>query len=264
MKSLIFAVLLLFCSLIISSCSMIHQENYIFYPEKLPATHVFNFPVPFEELNFKTADDVLINGLLFKADSSKGVVLYLHGNAGSLKDWGYLYREFTSRGFDVLFIDYRSYGKSKGFIDKEEDLHEDAKAAYQYLVPIYGENKIVVYGRSLGTGIAARLAAENTPKLLILETPYYNFKEVASHHFPALVVSLLLKYHLETNKYITKVKCPVYMFHGTSDQTIPYEHSPRLEKLSDNIHLTTLKGGSHNNLGGFPEYQAQLSKILNE
>lgn len=264
MKKNVFALLLVVLSISLYSCSMIHQEDYIFYPEKLSPSFVFSFPAPFEEVNFKTADNVMINGLLFKAEASKGIVFYLHGNAGSLRGWGSLYEDFIKRGYDVLFIDYRGFGKSTGVIENEEQLHADAKFVYQNLAATYGEEKIVVYGRSLGTGIAAKLASEQAPKLAILETPYYNFVEVASHHFPSLVVKLMLKYRLETNKYITKIKCPVYMFQGTNDQTIPYEHSQRLAKLSDNIHLTILKEGTHNNLGEFPEYQEQLTKLLKE
>ncbi len=264
MKKISFIFLLLIIAILTFNCTMIHQENYIFYPEKLPFDYAFSFPVPFQELNFKTADNITINGLLFKAGCSKGVVLYLHGNAGNLRSWGDLYADFTTRGYDVLFIDYRGYGKSTGTIENEEQLHEDAKLIYQSLIENYGEDKIVVYGRSLGTGIAAKLAAEHKPKLAILETPYYNFTEVARHHFPSLLVMLILKYKLETNKYISNIKCPVYLFHGTNDQTIPYEHSPRLVALSSNIHLTTLKGGTHNNLSEFTEYQEQLTKILKE
>ncbi len=241
---------------------MIHQENYIFYPEKLPANYVFSFPSPFQEMNFKTEDGVIINGLLFKADSSKGVVFYLHGNAGSLRSWGFLNEDFTKRGYDVLFIDYRGFGKSTGQIENEEQIHADAKMIYQVLSDKYEEKNIIIYGRSIGTGPAAKLGSETKPKVVILETPYYSFTEIASHHFPALVVSLILKYRLETYKYITEIKCPIYLFHGTKDQTIPYDHSPRLSKLADNIHLTTLDGGNHNNLGDYEQYQKKLTEIL--
>lgn len=242
---------------------MIHQESYIFYPERLPPEYVFSFPQPYEEFNFNVSEKVTINALLFKADSSKGLVFYLHGNAGSLRGWGFLYEEFTKRGYDVLFFDYRGYGKSTGTIEREDDLHHDVRFVYTKMLEKYKEDSVVIFGRSLGTGIAARLASEHAPQKVILETPYYNFTEVASHHFPSLMVKLLLKYRLETNKYITKIKCPVFMFHGTNDQTIPYDHSVRLLKLSENLHLTTLQGGTHNDLGSYLLYQEQLSSILN-
>ncbi len=241
---------------------MIVQENYIFYPEKLPSNYSYSFPVPFEEINFETDDKVIINGLLFKVKDPKGVVFYLHGNAGSLNSWGHLYEDFTVRGYDVLFVDYRSYGKSTGDIENEEQLHSDARVVYRRLVAKYGEERVIVYGRSLGTGIATRLAAEKNPKTLILETPFFNFSDVAKHHFPFLMAGLTLKYRFENHKYLPEVSCPVYIFHGTNDKTIPYVQSSRLSRLSDNVKFYTLEGGAHNNLSGFTQYQDALDDIL--
>ena len=90
------------------------QEKLIFFPEKLDKEYKFGFDQNFEELNFKTEDNVLLNGILFKADTSKGVIFYLHGNAGSLKSWGEIAKTYTDISYDLFMLDYRGYGKSEG------------------------------------------------------------------------------------------------------------------------------------------------------
>ncbi len=241
----------------------IFQERLIFHPDKLSAKYKYVFSVPFEELNYQTADGNTINALLFKAENAKGVIYYHHGNAGALASWGEKSIDFTSKGYDVLMYDYRSYGKSTGKISSEKMLYADAAMIYKKLLYDYKERDIIVYGTSLGTGIASYIAYNNNPKKLILETPYFNFYDVAKFHYPYLPNSILLQYQFKTNKYISKVSNPVYLFHGTEDETIPYSASQRLSKLSENIILYTIEEGSHNNLNTFEEYHSRLNEVLN-
>ena len=119
-----------------------------------------------------------------------------------------------------------------------------------------------MYGTSLGSGIASYIAYNNHPSKLILETPYYNFYDVAKFHYPYLPNSLLLHYQFKTNQFLPKIKGDVYLFHGTEDETIPYSSSERLAKLSDNITLFTIQDGSHNNLNTFHDYHQKIDEIL--
>lgn len=238
------------------------QESLIFHPEKLSDKHHFNFEDEFVELNIKTEDGETINMLHFKSKNSKGIVYYHHGNAGNLELWGSKAVDFTTRGYDVLMYDYRGYGKSSGSIKNEKMLYSDAILIYKKLIYDYKERDIIIYGTSLGTGIAAHLAYDNHPKLLILETPYYNFYDVSKFHYPYLPNSILLHYQFKTDKLLPEVAVPIYMFHGTEDETVPYNSSVRLEKLSENIVLYTIKDGSHNNLNTFHEYHDRLDSIL--
>jgi hypothetical protein len=247
----------------VSICTVlyIYQERLIFFPERLPDTHTFSFALPFEELHWKV-DGATINALHFKAERPKGAILYLHGNGGSLRGWGGIADMFVERGYDVLIPDYRGYGKSTGTLAGEETLHTDALVAYTYLRQHFPEERIILYGRSLGSGIAARLAAEQSPSMLILETPYVSLKEIARRQFP-FAPAFLLRYPLHTDRWITKVRCPVYLFHGTHDELIPYSSSERLLPLIPTPHeLFTIPGGGHNNLGSFPQYRAGLERIL--
>ena len=160
-----------------SLCAFIYfnQEDYfIFHPVKLDPNHSFQFEWSFEEINIETKDGGVLNSLLFKTDSAKGVIFYLHGNGGSLDNWGNKAPIYNDLGYDLFMLDYRGYGKSPGSITSEAQLHEDIQIVYDEVKRRYSENEIIVLGYSLGTGLATRLAAKNNPGLLILQAPFYS------------------------------------------------------------------------------------------
>ena len=239
----------------------VYQERLIFYPDVLRPDFRYDFPLQFDEVTWQV-DGATINALHFKAGDPKGVILYLHGNAGSLHSWGMIATDFVQHGYDLLIPDYRGFGKSTSRITHEWMLHQDALAAYNYLQQHYPEQQIIIYGRSFGTGIAVHLAMSQAPKMLILETPYFSLKEIAQRQFP-FVPGLLLKYPLRTDLWISAVSCPIYLFHGTHDELVPYASSVRLLPLITSEHkLVTIEGGGHNNLAAFEAYHAALARIL--
>jgi len=240
------------------------QDYMIFLGERMPVNHKYNFNLPFEEINIDLENGSRINCLLFKAKEPKGLVYYHHGNAGNLQGWGNLAGHFLKNKFDVLFYDYRGYGKSTGNISAEHQLHKDASFILSEILKTRTYNKLIYYGTSLGTGIASRLAHNKPPDGLILETPYYSFLELIKYHYPYLPSSLLSKYKLRTYKNIKNLKCPILIFHGTDDVIVPYDSSVRLSKLSDRINFLTIKGGVHSNLPDFTVYQEELSRYLSE
>ena len=238
------------------------QDKFIFKPEKLSPDFQFKYDAPFREINFDIAPGVRINGLHFNRDNSKGIILYFHGNTRSIKGWAKYARDFYRYNYDVVLVDYRGFGKSTGK-RSEQDIMQDMHFVYDRLVEEYGEGNMIVYGRSLGSGFAAKLAADNHPRYLILDAPYYNFKKVVERFLPFLPWQLVLRYHLRTDKWILKVKCPVYIIHGTKDWLIPIRHSEALQKLSPRkITLIRIHGGGHNNLPKFDEYHNFIRDIL--
>jgi len=253
----------------IVSCGVFYfrQENMIFYPEALTPDFQYSFPARFDEVTL-SVDGAAINALHFKTENPKGVIAYFHGNAGNLSGWGEVALDFTRLGYDVLILDYRGYGKSTGKIRNEEMLHFDAAVAYSYLKEHYHENEITIYGRSIGTAIAVYLARETRPRMLILESPMFNMQDLAKYHYrfmPAMLVSLILKYPMRTDLWIANVSCPVYLFHGTEDDIVPYNSSERLLRLvRTQSRLITIPGGGHNNLSDFQLYHEELERILNE
>lgn len=161
-------------------------------------------------------------------------------------------------------VDYRGFGKSTGK-RTESDLLNDSQFVYDILRARHPEDHILVYGRSIGSGFATRLASDNTPRYLILDAPYYSFARVVKRFLPILPLRWVLRYHLRTDLWIKKVRCHTYIIHGTKDMLIPIRHSEHLQKLNPRrITLIRIEGGRHNNLPSFPEYHAFIRDILQE
>ncbi len=179
--------------LMIGASLYFFQEKLLFLPTKLEQDYKFQFNYPFEELFLKTDEEAVINAIHFKVKKPKGVILYFHGNAGDLSRWGNITEYFVDKDYDVLVMDYRTYGKSTGKLS-EDAFYKDAQFCYDYLLKQYSEEDISLYGRSLGTGIASYLASKNNPKQLVLETPYYSILDVAKSRFPVFPVKRLLMY----------------------------------------------------------------------
>ncbi len=246
----------------IGSALYFFQEKILFLPTTLEQDYQYESDYPFEELFLKTDEDVTINALHYKVENPKGVILYFHGNAGDLSRWGKVTEYFVAKQYDVLVMDYRTYGKSKGTLN-EEAFYKDAQYCYNYLLKQYSEIEITLYGRSLGTGIASYLASENQPKRLILETPYYSILDVAEHRFPMFPLEKLMKYHFPTFQFLPKTSCPITIIHGTDDSVVPYTSSRKLLDLNlDNLNFVIVEGGGHNNLIDFEAYHETIRIIL--
>ncbi|WP_228519125.1 alpha/beta hydrolase [Flavobacterium sp. LC2016-12] len=199
---------------------------------------------------------------MFKADKSKGLIFYLHGNAGTLETWGKIAKTYTNLGYDIFILDYRSFGKSDGEIENEEQLNKDISIVYETFTKRYSENKIIIAGYSIGSGFAAILASENKPKALILQSPYYSFTELSAGRVP-FFPDFMKKFQLETYEYLPKIKAPIYIFHGKEDQLIPYENSVRLSKIiKSNAHFYPLNDQGHIGMNENSDFQNQLRIIL--
>jgi len=240
------------------------QDLFFFRPERLPKWFKYKYPFPFAEVNFEMEDGGEVNALHFRVPNSKGVVFYIKGNSRSIKGWGKFAKDFVGKGYDFFIMDYRGFGKSRGR-RTEEILYADLQQVYKWLAETYDEDRIILYGRSLGSGLAARVASWNHPGMLILDCPYYSFL----HHIRRFVfwmpVRWLLRYHIRTDRFIKKVHCPVFILHGAKDHLIPYRQSEMLKALAPgNITLYPIQGAGHNNLPDFPEYHDLLYDILHE
>jgi len=239
------------------------QEKLIFLPQQLEPGYRFTFENKFEELSIKTVDNKILSAVLFKANSSKGVLFYLHGNAGSLSSWGNVAKTYTDMNYDVFMLDYPGYGKSEGSIEGQTKLFQDIQAAYDTLKTKYTEDRIIVLGYSIGTGLAAKIASDNHPRMLILQAPYYNLTDMMKHTFP-IIPTFILKYKFETNNYIRKCTMPIIIFHGDQDEVIYYGSSLKLQKeFKKQDTLITLHGQRHNGMTDNPDYITEIQKILN-
>ncbi len=240
------------------------QERFIFVRFPLAEKYRFNFRQPFEEHWLERPDGARLHALYFTVEDPLGAVLYLHGNTGSLRRWGKRAPRFTTLRHAVLMPDYRGYGKSGGKLS-EAALHADALAWYDHLAQIHGEGKVVVYGRSLGTGMAVPVAAARSPRALVLESPYANFLDVARHYLAILPYRLLLRYQFRSDRAIKGVNCPVYIFHGKRDPLVPYSSALRLYAavpVAVHRELVTFPQGFHSDLAGYPRFRRKLRTIL--
>ncbi len=239
------------------------QEKLIFLPTQLPQEYQYSFSANFEEVFLETDDGARLNALHFHVKNPKGLILYFHGNAGDLSRWGEIALFFVDKGYDVLIMDYRTYGKSTGKLG-EKPLYQDAQLWYEHAKKQYDESNIKVYGRSLGGTFATHVAAKNNPHQLILETPFYGLEEVAKERFPFLPVGSLLKYRFPTYSFINEVKCPITIIHGTEDSVVPFDSGKRLfESISSQKKsFVAIKDGDHNDLINFQEYHKVIDKTL--
>lgn len=238
------------------------QESLIFFPEKLDKNFKYQFENQFEEIQIKTNDEKNLSGLLFKVPNPKGLIFFLHGNSGSLKEIGKESLVYNALNYDVFVYDYRGYGKSEGKIENQEDLFSDSQIAYDKMKQMYNENQITIVGYSLGTGLASQLASTNHPNKLILQAPYYSMEDLMKRK-SSLLPSFILKYKLQSNKYLQKVQTPIYIFHGKDDEVIYFWSSLKLKsELKNKVVLFPLENQGHENIINNTKFQAELKNIL--
>jgi pimeloyl-ACP methyl ester carboxylesterase len=158
-------------------------------------------------------------------------------------------------------IDYPGFGKTTGN-RSEGIIYEQALKMYELAKETTGADSIIIYGKSIGTGVAAYVAAHRPLKQLLLETPYYSIKALAKHYFPVYPVAVLSKYNFPIFQYLKDVRAPVTILHGTSDGIIPYQHALKLKKEIPEIKLVTIRGGEHNNLLSFMEFNKAIDSAL--
>lgn len=239
------------------------QDNILFQPQPLAQDHNYVFQTDFKEFNLTTPDSIQLNALHFYAANPKGLILYFHGNAGNLERWGHIASRYVAYNYDVIVMDYRSYGKSTGS-PSEATMYADSQLFYDYAKTLYPENDILVYGRSLGTTVSTYLAAQNNPERLILETPLYSVKDVANTRFRYLPIQWLLKYDFPSYKYAAQVQCPALVLHGTKDGVVPFSSGKRLyEAFNASLaQFVTIQDGQHNNLIEFEAFNVAVKQFL--
>jgi alpha-beta hydrolase superfamily lysophospholipase len=237
------------------------QERLIFLGDPLPADHRFAFDQTFEEVPIPV-EGATLDALHFTQPGARGLVFFIHGNAGNLATWTTGVDFYRKAGYDLFMFDFRGYGKSSGRISGEAQLHADVRAAYDAIAPRYAGRPIVIYGRSLGSGLAARLALDVDPALLVLVTPYSSLEAVARRLYP-WAPAALLRYPLRTDALLPRLRTPLVLLHGTRDLVIPVEQSRTLRDLARApAELVTVEGAGHNDLQEYPAYREALLRAL--
>ena len=238
----------------------LRQEKLLFAPTVLPA----NQPLAQAPDIHEVAIDVpgaRLSALHLRLPQPKGVVFFLHGNGGSLATW-FVNPEYYRRvNFDLFMIDYRGYGKSTGQIESEAQLRSDVRAAWDTVAAQYAGRKVVIYGRSLGSGLAADLSASRGPDLTVLVSPYRSMAALAGEHY-AWVPQMVLRYPMRTDTLIGRIRSPLLLIHGERDPLIAPSHSDALKALAPHATLLRVPGAGHNDLQEFDFYLAAFARAL--
>ena len=240
------------------------QEKLMFHPVSLPHDYVFHFNVPFSEINIplNARDTLNIVQFLPGGAMPKGVVLYFHGNRGNITRYAKYAENFTKHGYEVWMPDYPGYGKTTGKLS-EENLYQQAMEVYKLANSKFHKDSIVIFGKSLGSGIATWLASKKDCKRLMLETPYYSMPALFSYYAPIYPTSAMTHFKLPTFEYLQEVKAPVTIFHGNDDEVIPYSNGYMLtKKFKPGDEFITIDKGGHNNLNDFALFHQKLDSLL--
>ena len=237
----------------------IRQESLLFFPEPLAADHAC--PHAGVEERFIPVDGAVLHALHFRQPNARGLVFFLHGNSGNNAEWLPDTEFYERTGYDVFMLDYRGFGKSTGRITSEAQLHEDVEAAWNAVAPEYKGRRIVITGRSLGSGPAAFLATKVDGDLLVLVSPYSSVREAAAEQYPWVPMNLL-RYPMPTREWLPQVKMPVMLIHGEDDAMIPIAHAERLMRYRPDAELLRLAGAGHADVHGAPLYTQRLVERL--
>lgn len=224
------------------------QDRLIFQPSPGLTRTPAELGLSFEDVWLEAADGTTIHGWYVPAAAGgRRHVLFLHGNAGNLSHRLYTVEVLHALGHPLLLIDYRGYGASVGR-PSEAGLALDARAGWDHLVTTRGVRPadIVVYGRSLGGAVAARLATEVDPAALVLESTFTRLRDIAAEHYPYVPVDRLLQAEFDTLAALRRSTCPVLVAHSPDDEVVPIAHGRALaEAAGARGRLATLRG-DHN------------------
>lgn len=267
MKIDIYFILGIICAVILILGGLIYffQHKFFFQPEKLSTDFKFAYDhLKAVDKTVETEPGVKINYLHFQVPYPKGVVIYLKGNTKSIKGWGKFAIDFTRLGYEVVMMDYRGFGKSTGK-RTSEGMKRDSQFIYDIVKEEFTEDKIVLYGRSLGAGFAARLAARNNPRLLILTSPLYSLLRTIHRYLPFMPAKPFLRYNMPTFQYLKEVRCPIKIIHGSDDRLVPINTAVDLSEINPELtRLYVILRAGHIDIHQFEEYHRVMEEIFGE
>ena len=225
----------------------IRQPDMLYFPTRDIETTPAAIGLAFEELKLRTSDGVAIAAWHIPAPDARAVLLFCHGNGGNISHRLDSIKIFHDLGLSVLIFDYRGYGKSEG-VPSERGTYLDAEAAWDYIVneKRIDPSRIVIFGRSLGSAVAAELALRKKAGALIIESGFTSIPDIGRTYYPYMPVSLITRFHYATIDKVSRLALPKLIIHSPDDEIIPYEQGVRLyEKAAGPKEFLKLQG-SHN------------------
>jgi len=239
------------------------QHWFIFRPRTLPADHSFDLPHPYQEHWVETSHRGNIHVLWFQnPDPPKGLVLYCHGNASTVDSWNPTLAFLQKQDYQLITFDYRGYGKSTGHRN-QENLYRDAEEVYQWVRKQAPNLPLVLYGRSMGSTFASRIAARFPAEYLILETPFSGMKRLFYSYYPFFPKVFRFRYTFPTHRYIQEVQIPMLILQGTKDRIVPFRNAMQLTQyMKPGDRFVRIDGGGHRNLATFSAYRKEVGRVL--
>lgn len=222
------------------------QTRLIYFPGDPPTASPSDLGLAFEDLSLAAGSDT-IHAWFVPADEARGTVIFAHGNAGSMEHRLELIHSMHRLRLNVLAFDYRGYGRSTGS-PSEAATYEDAEAAWTWVTRERGVDpaRIVLWGRSLGGGVAVELAHRKRSGLLIVESTFSSLVDAARHHYPWLPVSWILRHRYESDRKIREIDAPTLIAHAPDDTIVPYRLGRRLfDAAREPKTWAELEGGHH-------------------
>jgi uncharacterized protein len=228
-----------------------NEASLLYFPEKKLETPAEEVGFAFGKVEIPSTDSVkLVCWLIPSPDTSTVWLLYLHGNAGNVAKRGYVghYAELRKLGLNILAVEYRGFGESSG-VPSEQGLYDDARAAYDYLrtkqfVP---PERIILYGYSLGSAVAAELAATVPAGGLIVEGSFPTIADVGQDHYPYIPVKLLIRQRYDAGERLRRTTIPKLFIHARGDHTIPIALGRALFDMAREPKTFLEVQGSHDN-----------------
>jgi hypothetical protein len=251
------------------------EKGLIFHPGKGNDSATPDvYGIEYDDVTFRTEDGLNLNGWFVPGrksspDADLHTLLWFHGNAGNInRRLDNIKMIYDRVPVNVFIIDYRQYGRSEGKVS-EQGTYIDARAALAYLHSRkeINQEKIIFFGRSLGSAVAVELALKEKCRALILETPFTSIEEMGKMLYPFLPVSLLLKTKYDSLSKIGDIKVPVLIMHGDEDKLVPIEHGRKLyETANEPKEFYTIPGAGHNDthIVGGEEYFDVIKRFVNK
>jgi fermentation-respiration switch protein FrsA (DUF1100 family) len=210
----------------LSACGL--QDHLLYFPDTSRPDPAASGVAGVEEVALATGDGLTLHAWWLAPRAASPVIVYFHGNGGNIGGRTERLRRFAGEGFGVLLVEYRGYGGNPGR-PSEEGLYADARAGFAFLDAAgIASDRLVLYGESLGTGVAVRMASERRIGALVLEAPYTSIADVAAVHYPEFLVALALRDRFDSLSRIGDVQAPLLVLHGEKDEIIPVELGRRL------------------------------------
>lgn len=224
------------------------QRSLMYFPEKLRTAPAAAGLAQAQEMTLDTSDGEKIIAWYIPAAEAKPVILYFHGNGGSLRLRVDRFRKLTAEGVGLLAVSYRGYGGSTGS-PTQDGLMRDALAAYDYVAARYAPERIVVFGESLGSAVAVPLAAQKKVGKLILDAPFTSAVDIAAAVYPYIPVRWLMKDQFRSDEHIGRVQAPVLVLHGELDRVVPISFGERLyAMITARKQFVRFSRGNHSDL----------------